>query len=503
MDTGRAAGGEGGLSTTGEALQMLARRLVRRRWANVALAQGSWALSLGVAALIVLVAAGAQVVEGWWLAAWTVGTTAIALARVLGRRPRPYPLLQEVDRRLQLHDTLSTAFYFHSLNGSRALNEEARWTLFAQAGRLAGELDPRRAEPVRAPRSLWALAGLTVIASSLFAWRYGPTGRLDLRPPAAAAAWPGARAAGEESPKAEPAVVERIRRMLEGLGIGSQAGDNEARRVAQALAHEGSGGGELTPAPPRPDLSQPVPSSTAEEGSEVEQGEGLARASDGSAGDQAATGADSRQPWNNENSGLMEKFREALASLLSQLKSRPSHGNSQGLESGETGAESARSGRRGTEKGTPGPGRQSAAEGRQQADGDQEGEAAQSAQGASGKTSGPDTDVQPAREGRSGIGREDGRKDTALAEQQAAMGKLTELIGRRQATLTGEIMVEVSSGTQKLRTPYSDRQTAHADRGGEIHRDEVPLFLRDYVQRYFEEIRKAPAPSNAPQARQP
>jgi hypothetical protein len=54
-------------------------------------------------------------------------------------------------------------------------------------------------------------------------------------------------------------------------------------------------------------------------------------------------------------------------------------------------------------------------------------------------------------------------------------------------------MVEVASGKQQLRTAYSEQQAAHADTGGEIHRDEVPLADQRYVQQYFEEIRKPAA----------
>ena len=74
------------------------------------------------------------------------------------------------------------------------------------------------------------------------------------------------------------------------------------------------------------------------------------------------------------------------------------------------------------------------------------------------------------------------------------MGKLSEIIGKRSQNLTGEIMVEVSSGKQQpLKTQYSDKRATHAEGGGEVHRDEVPLIYQQYVQQYFEEIRKTPA----------
>ena len=73
------------------------------------------------------------------------------------------------------------------------------------------------------------------------------------------------------------------------------------------------------------------------------------------------------------------------------------------------------------------------------------------------------------------------------------MGKLSELIGKRAANITGEVMVEVSSGKQQLKTQYSNRNGAHAEAGGEINRDEVPLAYQLYVQQYFAQMRKLPA----------
>ena len=486
------------------ALNELTRSLLRRRWINVAVAETVWTLSVGAAALAALLVAGVSLMETGWLLAWALGTVALGVVRLIRARPQPYVVLQQVDRRLGLFDTLSTAFYFRSMDGDCQQGDEARATLFAQAEQFARQIDAARAEPVRLPRSVWVLAGLVVIASALFALRYGAQARLDLRPPVAAAMWPRtAPEAAERARTSEPALVDRMRRVLERLGLASQAESEIGRSPRQALTHEGGAGGELATAPPKPDLSQPVPTGLSEEGSELDEGDGrMARAGDGPTGDSQSGSSDFRQPWSNGNSDLLEKFREALASLLSQLKSRSSGSDSMAVESPEGTRESSRADRRG-EKGMPGSGRQSRGEASTEAEGEQEGDATQSARGATGKSGGPDTDLQPAKEGRSGIGREDGRKETAAAEQLAAMGKLTELIGRRQATLTGEVTVEVASGTQKLRTPYAEREARHREAGGEISRDEVPLIFRDYVQRYLEEVRKAPPHGSRSESSQP
>jgi len=45
-----------------------------------------------------------------------------------------------------------------------------------------------------------------------------------------------------------------------------------------------------------------------------------------------------------------------------------------------------------------------------------------------------------------------------------------------------------------LKTQYSQRNATHVEAGSDINRDEIPLAYQQYVQQYFEEIRKLPAP---------
>ena len=79
------------------------------------------------------------------------------------------------------------------------------------------------------------------------------------------------------------------------------------------------------------------------------------------------------------------------------------------------------------------------------------------------------------------------------------MGKISEILGKRSANVSGEVMVEVGNSKQPLKTPWAQRQATHIEAGGEIHRDEVPLIYQQFVTNYFEEIRKtAPAAPAAP-----
>jgi hypothetical protein len=77
------------------------------------------------------------------------------------------------------------------------------------------------------------------------------------------------------------------------------------------------------------------------------------------------------------------------------------------------------------------------------------------------------------------------------------MGKITEIIGKRSANLTGEATLEVKSTTQQLHTQYAQRSAQHAQTGSSISRDEVPVALQAYVVQYFEQVRKQPVPAEA------
>jgi hypothetical protein len=120
----------------------------------------------------------------------------------------------------------------------------------------------------------------------------------------------------------------------------------------------------------------------------------------------------------------------------------------------------------------------------------QPGPGQQTAQAAQGRSPGQGEERPSPQEGKRGSGRQDGDKNLKEAGQVAAMGKIREILGRRAAGLKGEVLIEVKSGNQQLKTLYSQTQAAHVDSGGEIHRDEIPLIYQQFVEQYFEEIRK-------------
>jgi hypothetical protein len=188
----------------------------------------------------------------------------------------------------------------------------------------------------------------------------------------------------------------------------------------------------------------------------------------------------------------MAKLRDAMSNLLSKMRQQ-SGSNSQQPSSAGQNAQKAGSQRSGQRQNG------NAAEGQQQAGAQQTADAdtqmdgeGKDGQNAQAKGGGHSADQQAANQPGSGIGRQDGNKDTKLAEQLAAMGKISEIIGKRSANVTGEITVEVPSSQQRLQTPYSQTNVTHTDAGGDISRDEVPVIFQQYVQQYFEQLRKQP-----------
>ena len=103
------------------------------------------------------------------------------------------------------------------------------------------------------------------------------------------------------------------------------------------------------------------------------------------------------------------------------------------------------------------------------------------------QTAGTPSEKQPGN----GAGRDDGAKDIQAAEQLAAMGKLSVLLGKRSESLTGEFTAESAPGPQRLTTDYERRGGQHTAVQATAQRDDISLASQEYVQRYFELVRKA------------
>jgi hypothetical protein len=132
---------------------------------------------------------------------------------------------------------------------------------------------------------------------------------------------------------------------------------------------------------------------------------------------------------------------------------------------------------------------------------DQQSDGADKSQSADARGQEKGADKNASDDSKSGIGSADGDKSGKEANELKAMGKISEILGKRSANVSGEVMVEVGSSKQQLKTPWAQKQATHSEAGSEIHRDEVPLIYQPFVEQYFEEIRKSAPAAKTPAAK--
>ena len=466
------------------------RRARHRILANEAMRHAAYSVSAALASLILLLLVGTQILSWPWLFLLPAITLAAGTYATWRSMPSSYRIAQRVDYNLKLADTLSTALFFAADDRGGGMQ-----------------------------RALYGTALLALTAGSLFALRYGLDRRLDLRAPLA-----------------------RIVQDKLGYGESRQAARDRQNPAARDPKHpeapglstddsQSKGPGELDAAPDsaldtvgvpdvdsktgssRPDATKLAQSTQLEDvQNKAEEPEGVSAKpgnqqsadgrqgpSEGKSGKQGQ-GDDAQASGNpGENSGLLGKFRDAMSSLMNRMRQQSGGKGAQqqaAQNGGQQKSQSGNAGQNGKQGQQPGDGQQADAKEGQPGDDSRNAQSSQS--GSPGESGQQPATKQPG----SGIGRQDGSKDVKLAEQLAAMGKISEIIGKRAANVSGELTVEVENSNQQLRTPYAQRDAHHAQAGGEINRDEVPVALQAYVQQYFEQVRKqAAATVTAPRAK--
>jgi hypothetical protein len=490
------------LSEPGAVYRLLARARRRALW-NLVWEQLTVGLACAAAGGVLLLLLGTNVLDWYWLVLLFVAGAGLSAWRTLRRLPSLYSVAQQVDERLALHDSLSTALHFGSadVRGADPVIVKAQ-TATAEA--IAAGIDPATAWPVLFPRQTYAAGGLIAAVLALGILRYGTQGSLDLRAPIIAAVgdffW--SEAPLQAQAKKPPRVPGE-----EPLGIAldqpdSQKSDEPSLDDLLATVDTPDVNAEGVTAYSEKTDRKTVPAKG--EGEETERAEdseadGDSREAPDGAGSEAGNQAGSKegqkgdapQNANNESSSLLDKMRDAMSNLLSKLKipQQTAQSSKNGPSEGKQSARDSKGGQKG-EKGAGQP-QQGKGNPSDDADSGDEGQGEQQqAQAGQGKSGDKSSDAS-SNDSNSGVGKQDGNKDLRDAEQLAAMGKISEIFGKRAQNISGEILVEVNSGKQQqLRTAYTSRGATHREAGGEIHRDEVPLAYQDYVQQYFEKVRK-------------
>jgi hypothetical protein len=190
----------------------------------------------------------------------------------------------------------------------------------------------------------------------------------------------------------------------------------------------------------------------------------------------------------------MGKMKDALSSVVAKMRqnagTQKSQQESQRSTDGQQATEKAAAKNDPNGDSQKNAGNQQASQD-QSSEGQPQGQTTEKPQSAQGRNSNQPTDKEGA-DSQSGVGRQDGDKEARESEQLKAMGKLAEIIGKRSASVTGDMVVENPSGKQGLKTSYSQRLGQHADLGGEINRDEIPLMYQQYVREYMQQIHNQP-----------
>ena len=493
------------------ALLDLIRRGRRRQLAHLLIHAASFAAVIAIGGAILLLIVGAQILSWSWLAVLFIAGLGAGAYRLRDSLHTPYEIAQSIDRRLGLKDTLSTAFYFGERPDDHTAPRDFIQAQRNQAEDVARSADIERGMPFLLPRSAYINLALVAVALGMFGLRYGIKRSLDLGSPLVRinldgffgsskiadarerGKHPGA-GDGRDSDAAkdpwdsktsdlDPATDAALQSAEDpNANNGNTAPDGSAKADAKATQELPEGDNPL-------DSGEKGDSSLASD-----QSANATPGSDSKSGQQNGSkdAKDSSQSGSSsENASLAGKLRDAISNLLAKMKPQSKQGGGKPNDSSQSANAKSQQGDK--QEGAPkSPGQEQAdASANSQSEGEQQQGGTQ--QAAQGKSDGRSNNQPNSPDGKSGIGKQDGDKAAREAAELAAMGKLSELIGKRAANITGEVMVEVSPGKQQLKTQYSDRNGAHGEAGGEINRDEVPLAYQQYVQQYFAQMRKQPA----------
>lgn len=468
----------------------------RRRLAQIALDELCGAVTLAMCGFTALLIVGTQILDWYWPAGLFAAGMAMGVWRGRKRAPSGYRLLQAIDRRLHLADALSTAYFFRKRREQRQVAEEVRNAQAQEAEALCRQVSAKRAVPWQFPRRAYAVVLAVAVAGTLFGVRYGVRNSLDLGPPITASLFEFYRPTTLAN--LEGAAESTERDLESALAEPEGAGQQERRRseVATEAEPERSEAleGEAGADPLRDgDQLSSAERNTADEGAYGEksdsggqQGGGEAPP-DASLGDAESQSASSSPPA-PPASDLLSKLQDAFANMLAKLNVDIASSQSQGTSEQEGDRQGGPPSGNGDERPQGGESAEQIAG--QDPNGEQVAEGAEPNQLGEGQANGRMTEGPGENGGPHGAGVSDGEKDVKLAEQLEAMGELSEILGQRAEDITGEVLIEVVSGDRNLRTAYSEAPARHGGAGGVIHRDEVPLELREYVRSYFEQVHK-------------
>lgn len=484
-------------------IDALLRRAQRRSLLVLGIEQAALAVSFVCAGAALMLVAGTQILDWYWLLVLACVGLVIGFVRLRKRALTRYAVAQALDRRLALHDTISTAWY---VGGCSDIAETpAGQTQLSQAEALAATVDTTRVFPFRGKRA-WGLAfTLGALAFGLFTARYLVRHDLDLRQ--------------SLIPLQLDRLVAKVHDELATTGHSARAAD-----LSEEQASNSQQTALTEPNDPRmndvPDVKNPTsaPDREADAPQSPATGQlphnsiessngGKGVPATGKPNAQGATGSEQPksspqganrgqpQPSGSQASpGLMDRMKDAMSSLMAKMSASNSSQNSQASQRNSAAPDADQNQSQGNpSQSQASPSQNSRSSANAQSKNGEAGQATEMSPSQRSQSSRA-SNRQGGNQSKSGIGSQNGMKAFKQAEELQAMGKLAEIIGKRSQDVTGEMMVEVPSGQQQLRTAYSNQVGRHANTGGEINRDEVPLIFQQYVREYMERVHREPPP---------
>ena len=451
--------------------------------------RASQALLVAVAAMILLLLLGTQILEWYWVVLVALVSLGVGIYRLRREIPSLYVLAQRIDRKLHLADTLSTAFFFTD-NPDRG--REAICQLQQRnAESTARDVDLAAAMPFHRSRFLLPAAGLALVALGLFALRYMVTGSLDLQPNLVSVALD--TFFGQKTEQAKNLKPDKKGKFDQKDANSTENQSTENEQQPEDLL-SGTDSQDPTQGPDNSKSTADAPPDKKEKPDDTkdgdEQADGKDSSSDGKqSNDQKDKSGDSKSKdskQGNPSESMMDKLKDAVQNLMDSMKSE----DNQSAQNQNKGKQQQKSDPQKGQKGD-----QSKSDSESQATADQQNQDGAQQQ-SDAKSTQKSADKSSQQDAKNGAGSQDGDKLRRQAEELQAMGKISQILGQRSAQITGEVTVEVGNTKQQLKTPWASSQAAHHDVGGEVPRDEVPLIYQEFVRQYFEEVHK-PLPQAA------
>lgn len=435
--------------------------------------------ALATAATIILIACGLFLLLGvnaltliLLLASLAAGITLI-IRDYLRHRRDAYWIAQQIDSKLDLHDELSTAWAC-SGRSSRFLD-----TLGDQARRTADTVNLRALFPAPGMQA-WRWAALSCVAVvALFAWRWSSLETLDLSAPLIGASVEQQQASAEGDGKKTRAqrIREQLKKMgmpleeMEGvLGFSAQGGDgkNAGQQQQNAQGQAMQQGGQKPPENAKNQTAGQQPGENGQEAKEGNQGPPPQKGpQQGNMGQQASAP--------QQQNSLFDKMKDALSSLQDKLSGQQ---NQQAQQQQKNAQQAA---------GQQGQKAQSS-EGEQSKQGNQAG---QPQDASNNKSNGNEQAQSSPNQNKSGQGSSDGDKNIAEQKQAEAMGKISEILGRRAENINGDMQLKTSSKNNRLTTDYVEQTARSSDADQSVRsREEISLEAQAYIKRYFTALHK-------------